>query len=156
MKKMLLLFLLLTTGIFAQWEVIKIKDEFGDETGQFQMVNYTNKEKSTIILISPPLKNLPSSILMSANYYFGSESKNINFKLKNENNELLETKVFTNKYNIFLVKSVSPKEFNEIINFFKKSKNIRIAIPTEEGKNILIEVDSSNFNEIFSLIKDKI
>lgn len=155
MKKMLLLFLLLTTGIFAQWEVIKIKDEFGDETGQFQMVNYTNKEKSTI-LISPPLKNLPSSILMSTNYYFGSESKNINFKLKNENNELLETKVFTHKNNIFLLKSVSPKEFNETINFFEKSKNIRIAIPTEEGKNILIEVDSSNFNEIFSLIKDKI
>lgn len=155
MKKMLLLFLLLTTGIFAQWETIKIKDEFGDETGQFQMFCFSNIEKSTI-LISPPLKNLPSGILIITNYYFGSESKNINFKLKNENNELLETKGSTYKNNVIVLKSVLPKEFNETINFFEKSKNIRIAIPTEEGKNILIEVDSSNFNEIFSLIKDKI
>ena len=81
---MLLLFLLLTTGIFAQWETIKIKDEFGDKTGQFQMFCFSNIEKSTI-LISPPLKNLPSSILIITNYYFGSEPKNIKFKLKNEN-----------------------------------------------------------------------
>ena len=80
----------------------------------------------------------------------------IKFKLKNENNELLETKGSTYKNNVIVLKSVLPKEFNETINFFEKSKNIRIAIPTEEGKNILIEVDSSNFNEIFSLIKDKI
>ena len=151
-KKIILLLLLLTTSVFAKWETVSIKDEFGEDTGLLQMFNFFKEGR---ISITPPYEAFPSTISISTKNFISNDLKEVTIKFKNEKNELLVTTVYGRGAYVVVMKSLSDKEFDEIINFFKKSKNIKIAIPGYE-KNILLNIDSNNFNEIFPLIKNKL
>ncbi len=151
MKKMLLLFLLLTTGIFAQWETIELVNEFNEKTGAVAIVNmspdlnflkfYKQDDKYEFTGFS-------QKYLGGKGQYYTTE-----FKVKNENNEVFKKHGYVSHSNGKLYTLSSSKDAKKFIEFLKKSKTLKVIVTTYNDNKILMEFDSSNFNEMIDLVK---
>lgn len=164
MKK-IILFLLLSISIFANWEVINYTDDFGDPMKENHMVssdydyddvilsvaklktNFSKREKNGNIIKTKELKQ-QLFISLDLPDYIGTFQDNfneINVKIKNDKEQVLSFNAYTSRdgYSILFKYENSQK----LIEFMKKSETIKVTFYDYEGNNYLFNFDVTGYLE---------
>lgn len=172
MKKILLIFLLLTVSIIAKWEAVEELNDFNEPTGKIDLIRNVDNNEKNIMAFNVIDKNSKFFFFGQIPNYLLSTRIGIKLTMKNENNELLNLHgvLYENGMYATVIFNDSPyseeEKINEserivtdkktLINYFERSKKVKVLI-TEilddvEYKN-LAEYDTSNFKEYSKLIK---
>lgn len=162
MKKVVL-FLLLSISIFADWGTVNYTDEFGDEKKENYLISYENENSNVYLNITKvktnflkrekngkitKTKELKLQHLVSFNFenYIGTFQDNFNevqVKIKNDKEEILTLNAYTARDGYGLI--IKNENTQKIIDFIKKSENIKLAFKDFEGYDYLFSFEVGGY-----------
>jgi len=165
MKKIILMILLLCRVVFgAEWELVKLIDEFGDNTGD--VVITTSIENGIFSNTATSNSKLDGFIKVGTNsisfntYEYGysrgvkSDMKDITVKMKNSNNEILN--IGLSSMYVFDFPQYNSYDAKKIKNFIKKSNGkVKVIIYGKYSKVQKFSFNANGFTKNLKLIKNK-
>ena len=148
MKKVLILLLLVSTTIFAEWKKIEVTDDFGESTGRFFLENKLEGQESIRALYF--LNNI-----FAINCFDGKFAWNFNNDIK------VSIKRESGKVASFYSDSISDEivafdsqKAQQIAKIFLEEKTVAIALITKDEK-FIFNLDTTNFESIYKEFKNQ-
>lgn len=161
MKKVLVvLFLIISSLAFGEWELYKPKDDFGDESGAVSVVYPFDKPTPVSFTMAHIGIHKPDkkTIVIYPSKYIGvsiEQKTLVKFKIDDKAPIEFKGKLVSAGEGVAILEKENKEKFNQLVQQMVDGKEFKISIRDFAGNNILEKGDLENFKELYPKIKSK-